>query len=548
MKIPQVLATTPTGVGPAAYASPEAFGQGAGQLARGLHQVEVAANRATSVMREAEAELLALTVRTEVAQQRSRFELGLKEFDANLRVTATDPADYMAKYDAGVKERLEALEAAGLRPETLTALQPHLARIAGEHRGQALGHRNVLVKSSTNARIDDTVELEKRLAREIPLSDHKAWADHVARAEAAVGLGAGVNGADATGDRQRRVFAEMLEDRARAHAKEDPDGFQRDGASLYGALLGRAKLDDLGDVAARRIEARNKEADRQQQQLDAKTKQLLLEGRDRTAIQARRLYDAGTLTFKWIEDAEDTSFLTAEKSEHFRELLQKPPKEVAPDPALVARMAVQVHSTLVNRDRASTMATQRQVEELVRTNQIPYKGLGQSWLSHLETVTRHYTEQARSEGRTDAERAQARQREGLTASQRQAEQQIDADLRITSPYQNLVVEADVVKASALREMASASGAPGMGGDQNPQEWWAKNRTRFIAQLAKRAAAEDAMLRRNLPYANVAALRAARLRTRMSDEEYYRHLENLEQLAKLNADLDMFDARMKGVSR
>jgi hypothetical protein len=554
---------------PLEKASPGAFAAPADQLERGGRELERVALQGLDAVRAAEDAKKAMEIRVEAGRIKSGFQVYLHESEAALRQGEPDPdAYYQGVQDTG-RARMEQLLAGPMKyPELAGYLEPQLQQLLDQSRVQALTHRITKTKSVTNAAADATVRDLETLARATPIQDVPAWAGYLAQAETALQNTAPVNDPNAIGDAVTALRARWVTDRASAHMRQDPEGFQRDGPRLYGGLLGHGKLAELDEGATRRLEARARDEDRRQRELETRTERWLKKEQDLTAIEARKRYDAGTLTDEWLDEGADLGFITADKHEHFRTLLRKPPADVPIDPTLGADLVADVYGG----GRTPTMLdqTMSRINALIRAGKLPYKGEPEKWLGHLETRIRHLQERAESEAeRTraqmqragekaereadrdqakmerEAEREEARRRASLNAAHRQAEQMMAVDLRTTGPLEALTNEGRNVYGQALADLSVASGAEGMLGRQNPLEWWAANKTKYMARVATVADHRMTYLRGQTGgYQSATELLANRWKVK-DPEVYYGYMRALRELDALSKERAALDAAIKG---
>ena len=536
----QILPKTGVPVGQYGNASGAAFAAPYQEVERGGKELSQIATHHLAIVQQAEDAKKLLEIKTEAARVKSGHERYTREVENTLRETVTDPDEYYDKVlELGQAQIETALSGVTKHPEQVRAyLAPQLQHVLDQTAERASLHRIAKTKSATNARIDETVDNYTQLARQVPLTDQKAWAGYVGEIEAAIATGEPVNGRDATGDAMRKARTQLVTDRAATHMRDDPTGFQRDGAAFYGGLIGSAKLAELDEGAQKRITAKQNDEDRRARQLEAETNRKIKGLQDQTSIAFRQLYDRGALTNQMLDEAGAAGVITPEKFEHFSVLLKKDRDEPPFPPELLRQLGPQVYSMGPEGGDPEAYARQMQTRlmGLVKTGAIPYKGETEKWLAHLES--RAVSEAGKKESRANRvesqiEREQNRQRSDAHYYHSQVEKQMVEDLRTRSPFEPLSQEAQGAHAQAMYELSQVSTA--MGGSQDPRDWWQKNRIRYLAQVSDSAANRLASMKRDLGnYPTVESIVADR--KRIGEERYYATMLKFIDVRKMEQEI------------
>lgn len=548
MDLAQLLSKTGVPIGQYPNASGAAFAAPYTELERGGKQLEQVALHHLEAVRHAEDAKKAMEIRMEAGRIKSGFQLYLATGEAALRETETDPDQYYQKVqDLGTAQMETILGGKTKHEETLRYLEPQLQHLLDQTRIHALGQRIAKTKSAANANIDETVDNYTQLARQTPLHDQAGWAGLVGKIEESIASGEPVNGKNATGDAMRKARTQLVTDRAALHMRDDPEGFQRDGAKLYGGLIGAGQVAALDEAAQKRITAKQNDEDRRARQLETDTNHRIKRLQDQTAITFRQLYDRGALTNAALDEAADAGVISPEKHEHFSVLLKKDRDEPPFPPELLRQLGPQVYS--VGPEGADPEAYARQMQTrlmgLVKTGAIPYKGETEKWLSHLEG--RAVSEAGKKESRANradaqADREQNRQRTDAHYYHSQVEKQMAEDLRTRSPFEPLSQEAQGAHAQAMNELAQVSTA--MGGSIDPRDWWQKNRIRYIAQVSDSATNRLASMKRDLGnYPTVESIVAAR--SRVGEEQYYSLMRKFIDVRKMEQEVWRLQDMIKG---
>jgi hypothetical protein len=544
VKIPQIVsgAGIPAGIpaGQARAINP------AGTIASGLSDVANVAVRALDARQRLQAEQEKIAAESDAAERLARFEVGLAEFDTGLRRTQQDPTAYLEQYQEGVQRLRDEILANASGPASAILTKKLTPYLAGKQI-DATHHADKLFVDANEASLTRTLDQRAQLAGLAPIGNADEFVRQYREAVAAIEARRPILGNQKTEALLIKTREGFFAERARRHATLDPESFIREveGGAFYEGM-DPTRREALVEGASRRIEARQREADRLQARAERTYEHQLRQQQDEANIRARQLFDRGALTVEWLDDAAELRLLTPEKYEHFVTLLKKAAEEEPKaDPALVRRLGVEVY-----RIGTDPRAMQRKVEQLIADGRLPYKGEAEKWLGHLEARARSdalradaQSERAERRAEALAERAETRRRSDLNAAHSQAEQLLANDLRTRSPFEPLSQDGQIALADALRDLTRASAA--MGGSQHPLDWYEANRLTYVARVSDAARNRLEAIRREIAAAGFQnAAELARARPRLSEQAYYRLVDRFRDLDILSREVGQLEALSK----
>lgn len=534
MKIPQILAQQPVPAGfPAAQASPRVFSAVGEAIAQGGAQLEDVALRAFDARRQANVAKQRIKAETEAARLQADAEVTIAEFDANLRRTVLDPDEYRRQYRDGVGTIREDILGQAQEAGTKDLLSRKLPGFLAAREVASVAHADQLFVNGRKGALTRTLDQREQLAGLAPLSDTNEFVRQFREGAGAIEATRPVVGDDETERAliafRERVFAE----RARRHVNENPADFlaEIEGGSFYNGM-DPTRRDALVTQAQGKIEARQRETDRRQREAEARNDKEIKIQQEEAEVRAFQMFEAGTLTKEWLNDAASMRLLSSEKLEHFSKILDKRAQEGPPlDATLWREIVSEAFDT-----RTNPVALADRVRRLMAEGRLPVNDDTEQVLRHLQSeANRRVTEGrvARNEGERLARERRSEARQVLG----QAEQMLEADLRVTGPLEKIVPEAQNALALAKRELWNASA--GGGGSKDAMAVYEGIKSKYIGMTATAAAGRQTVLRNIIGTYTPASLKAAR--GRIPDEEYYRIADALRDLATLQTEIQALQA-------